>query len=404
MAPSLLDLPPELLDMIARQCDKDENDHSQDGLLQLRLTCREVERSTRRAWRSAYFTQRTVKLELKKIATLKSVADNPEFGKAVTRLKVLCVDDAKLSMLDPINGGGVVEGFLAQCTGVMSLAFHNLSNLETILFVPDGSGWTDRIAHDADGKVIDCSATFQAVLLAIQACGLRPRMIQIMPSFETQIYTGIACCDAMLRLKDCLSSLEVLALQLLSHSKVVDREIDRTLSGRYLAGAIGSMKSLRKLALSLEQSSISARTMEAIATNMRLPCLSNLTIFTTTCYSSDLLRLLRAHCSTLKYISLINLHLSNENAQHGFRIILEEIGKRFMCECLTVSFIESRYGQAKFLGMWSNAKRRGVTAGGGNLKIGTSEKEVDLYGVESVKAGVSEMLDCLTWVHVPSDD
>ena len=166
----LQDLPPELFQIVAEQCDWNASTSAKTDLLQLRSTCRYIESGTRAVWRQAHFSARLVKLCTRQLAKLKDIADVSELATAITELQVRCVDDLLLpdiEPLDPHEPSSSVENLLLQCATSMTMVFQKMKSLDSIPFEVDEDYEHDSFVH--------CSQTFAAVLSAIQACGIWPR-------------------------------------------------------------------------------------------------------------------------------------------------------------------------------------------------------------------------------------
>ena len=167
MAPSLQTLPCKLLELIGTSCKASED------LEGLRLTCRNVQAATRRAWFSAHFSLRNIAWDIALLSRLLDVSKVADLAAAVTDSNVFCEDDNTLALPTTPSGSDIL-----QCCPLLVLIFQGLTNVNRFGFV--------YVSQEGPGshETITFSTTFSAVMFAVQSCGLRPKDIRAYPFKE----------------------------------------------------------------------------------------------------------------------------------------------------------------------------------------------------------------------------
>lgn len=352
MAAIILKLPPELLHSIAECC---EGNHwidypGDEPLLQLRATCRAIEQATRREWLRKYFTYRYVMLDPVKLQQLRIVAQLPEFAAVITGLTVLSLDDRMHTMLEQHGSTTTRHIHTLRCASLMAMAFQCLRNLETVEFSWREENAAARIAG-SDERWINFSATFANVMFAIQACGLQPTFVNATSlCFGLANRGGIGNLSMLPQLKNCFSGLRRLRLSVITDTLILDDNTDVERPGYYLIPALNSMTTLETLELELQCTVPGASAFAAIADNVYLPSLCDLTIARSGFGTRRLNQVLQRHSRSVKRVTVDNVRLT-EAGNSDFRKLLEDMRDRLELHMLRMYSIRNRHGRIGFSGM-----------------------------------------------------
>jgi hypothetical protein len=194
-----------------------------------------------------------VDLESGKLAQLKEIGAVPDLARATTTLVIRCKDDSKL--LDVQYGISQPSAELFELSFKVLLALQNFGNVTTIKFKPEEQDWDEEQDCEepriVDGEPIDFTNTYSLVILAAQACGLRPHEI----IWSSVFFDGefkITTCEAIQRMAECFSNLRTFELCLADHN----RSQSLRSFAKDLAIGLNVMQSLSRLSLDFSPSFI----------------------------------------------------------------------------------------------------------------------------------------------------
>ncbi|KAK3701699.1 hypothetical protein LTR37_015352 [Vermiconidia calcicola] len=390
MAPCLQSLPPELAEIISEDCLVSGDPLS---LLALRLTCREIERSTRRTWVRYFFTWRKVELDSAKLNKLQEIMDVPELASAVTALHIFCKDDGKLGDIEDsrtrLTQASPVA--LVMYPSKLALAFRNMHNLQDIYFQPHNDVAGNDIDY-ASRIVIDYSATLAVVMSALHACDLRPTTVSDYQDGDSRL--GIVRCRSMTQLAACFSKLETLEMNVFDANNLTDS----AMFGARLTAGLNSMRSLTTLHLGFSRGRGSDMVFQTLAEAVFLPSLAWISLQALDCTFEDLTLFLCKHAATLQECGLFDIRLQDRQRLDLFTQLLELLHKSFHLERLNLMDMRDLTGIYLFSGM--------------EQAVGYDEPDEDAYALvehlaeyvfetlDEVKHALNEMLKCVTWVEV----
>jgi hypothetical protein len=88
--PCLLNLPPELIEQIYNPF---ENDDDEDNMIDFRLTCKYIEKSTRRSFRRWHFAWKVIKMNDASIERVCVTMQTPDLANSIEELEIHAEDD-----------------------------------------------------------------------------------------------------------------------------------------------------------------------------------------------------------------------------------------------------------------------------------------------------------------------
>jgi hypothetical protein len=115
--PCLLDLPPELIEQIYDPC---ENDDDQDNMIDFRLTCKYIEKSTRRSFRRWHFACKDITMDDASIERFCVMMKTPGIAKSIEEIEIHADDDGTRARRARETNSGVETSSVDHSTLFMS--------------------------------------------------------------------------------------------------------------------------------------------------------------------------------------------------------------------------------------------------------------------------------------------
>ncbi|TKA69566.1 hypothetical protein B0A55_08014 [Friedmanniomyces simplex] len=361
MATSLAELPPELLEMIAAELEE---------------------------------TNQLISLRSAKISELEDICNVPRLAAQVKRLEVLCDPEEELARI-PTGFHGLAEPDHESFASAVGLALQHCPNLKEIDFTDQKSDAPTKPAKwgpDLLELHFDISATFAAVMSALEAQGRRPVAVRIYTRGTSEV--GIVETGRLPYLTSSLTMTEVLAVNVLTHPN-----LNSTIGpkiGSDLSITLQRCLHLKTLSLGVAYGSQACATFHHIASSVRLSCLEDFTLFYTSCDDHDLSLFLLAHSTTLQRCTFDFLKIC-ESSPTGVADILDLMRTRLRLSKVIVQNLEAMDCIIDFPGTVSDAGEMfcfDTTDEGGWLDV-VRERKVLLEGHDEVQQGLPQMQKCL---------
>lgn len=338
MAASLAALSPDLLGIIADFCLEFEREDR--SLLDLRSTCRWVEAGLRSKWIDAYFSCRVLDLDAAKLAEATAVGTIPEFARATTVLEVQCRDESKIKQFNSEHDNTQPSAEILDLSFRLLAALQYYKNIKTIEFIPTRDG-INETRSDSDGLVIGYSATFSFIILAVQACGLRPESIfTVHPKDEEfPCVFELTSSEFMPQLRDCFSALKLFRCRLAVH----DTERGVSDFAHDFALGLNLMQSLTSLTLDFHASTddgLAAIFFKELNFTVRLPQLAGLHLRGLSCSVQDLISFIIKHAATLERCTLALITATEDVAMLLYRTLLGDIQSKCKLSYLSVRWLK----------------------------------------------------------------
>lgn len=231
--PSLLELPPELIQQIYDSYQCTWYLHQMGSL---RLTCRYIEKAVRRSFRLSYFNHQVIRPEEDSIERFCALAKIPDLAKSVTSIKFMACDDAmtceekaknichgvQVTSVDPpaialpdqlarllpttlLTHSGALLAALVATENVTHVAFRDNYEMPTFRFS----------SAPSDDHFWNVTATVDFVLLLMTRAARLPKSIVTAP-FDDSPRTGLIDASILVTRKPSLLKLESLQLSFIN--------------------------------------------------------------------------------------------------------------------------------------------------------------------------------------------
>ncbi|KAK5745296.1 hypothetical protein LTR17_001457 [Elasticomyces elasticus] len=181
MAPVLVGIPMEMLEMVAKSLDPDDD----DSLLKLRSVSREARSKLQKLFVRTYFTTRSVFFMKSKIRELEDIASYSELASRVTDLDVICEPSTSKTP----DWGVTFDDTARQpdftaLASPLSVLLAKFPWLATISFV-EGYYATESKDDQRPTYRWDFDATFQATMAALALVGIQPTTMRTDMGWES---------------------------------------------------------------------------------------------------------------------------------------------------------------------------------------------------------------------------
>ncbi|KAK5676559.1 hypothetical protein LTS10_010860 [Elasticomyces elasticus] len=407
MAPSLVDLPKELLEMIVEA----STEGQRDLISCLRSTCREIQQNLDKLFAKAYFTVRYVYLDELKLREVCALSNVPLLATQVKTLMVICrpVKDAKYLACHVGGGRRTWEDF--------DLALQRLINLKQIVF-KDTTTYEATENHWVDVSrfhPIDVSIAFATFMLAIERRKIRLKAIHF--------YCYGGCSDlhclrsaflddteSLLHLDSTLTSLELLRIKLLPTGfSPMGRRKQRTWlttcragtkAGKHLGSALRRCPELKDLVLQCSAHDGGLTAFHQLVSAVSLPKLQNFTLSNSRCMVKDLMLFLTQHHATLRQCILHTLDLG-EDDPNCFKDLLKLIGESMNLSQLALNQLEIGRFLIDFPAKYTTATVCEINWANNpdpeGWMVVTMDRDVLLEGHQEVQYSLLYMQECITF-------
>ena len=251
-----------------------------------------LQAATCREWLRAYFTNRNVWLDTRKLSELTQIGKEPELARCVNCLTIHCKDESTLVDIlehDEALEYPVQSTTFLQCAPVVALALRNLTNLKRLCFAGSEMDESDRSDMNA-------SAAFATVLSAIKACNLRPQGVYL---YSLHPYRGMYFKPWTVMQSFGAALTKLTHLQTRSMLDDLDEFLgDIVTASSRLSFTFNQMRSLRSLELSFEAPS-NSNFFEFLDCSLYSPSLHDFILDSSYCTLSDMAKFLSRHLRTL---------------------------------------------------------------------------------------------------------
>ncbi|KAK4890707.1 hypothetical protein LTR27_010634 [Elasticomyces elasticus] len=397
MAPSLVDLPKELLEMIVEA----STEGQRDLISCLRSTCREVQQNLDKPFAKAYFTVRYVYLDELKLREVCALSNVPLLATQVKTLMVICrpAEDAKYLAFHIGIGQRTWTDF--------DLALQRLVNLKQIVF----KATTRYEAEDhwvgvTRYRPVEISMAFAAFMLAFERRRIRLKAIHFYcyggcSDLHCLRSVSLHDTESLLHLDFTLTGLELLRIKLLPAGfSVMESRDAGTRAGNHLGAALQRCPELKDLVLQSSAYPGGLTAFHQLASVVSLPKLQNFTFSNSLCMVKDLMLFLTQHHATLRRCVLDVLFME-EDDPNRFKDLLKWIGEQMNLSKLAMNQLEIGRFLIDFPATYSTATGSEVNWASDPDPDGwtmvSKERSVLLEGYQEVQSGLSRMQECITF-------
>ncbi|KAK3652321.1 hypothetical protein LTR22_011675 [Elasticomyces elasticus] len=292
MAPTLVSIPPELLEKVAKSLNPEDDDSN--ALLALRSVSRDTRSAVHKVFVRTYFTKRSVFFMKSKLCELEDIASSAELALRVTDLEVIC----EPSTTKTPDWGVTFEGTARQpdftaLASPLSVLLAKFPRLATISFVKDYYA-TEPKDDQCPTYRWDFDATFQATMAALAMVGIQPTTMRTDMGWESLGFDKDQSWFCLLPHLDFLHRLDL--------SLFLDRELGVNVDkiGMNFLLALQQCTVLEELSLELGYSNEVRDAFDCLASAVLLPQLRRFAFYHTACDTPTMMRFLNNHAATLK--------------------------------------------------------------------------------------------------------
>ncbi|KAK4951178.1 hypothetical protein LTR10_010150 [Elasticomyces elasticus] len=398
MAPSLVSLPLEVLEMIVDM----PTEGQRDLISCLRSTCREVQQKLDKFFSKAYFTVRYVYLDELKLREVCALSNVPLLATQVKTLMVIYrpAKDAKYLAFHVGDGRLTWNDF--------DLALQRLVNLKQIVFKDTTvhEATEDHRVGSARFQAVDISIAFATFMLAFQRRKIRLKAIHFYcygGCSDLHCLRSVRLDDTaiLLRLDSTLANLELLRIRLLPTvaSPWISGDAG-TKAGNDLGAALQRCPELKDLVLRCSIGAGALTAIHQLASAVSLPKLQNFTLSNSPCTVEDLMLFFTQHRATLRRCVLHTVFMG-EDDPNCFRDLLEFIGERMNFSKLGLAQLGIGHFLVDFIPMYCTIAMYEFNWADNSDPEGwilvNVKRSVLLEGHQEVQSGLARMQQCLTF-------
>ena len=411
MASSLESLPTELLAMIATECviKRDHEDPDVDALLLLRQTSRTIQGATRGVLLRTCFVCRYVFLSVAKLTELRDMSSIPEFSKRVNTLRFVCRskevllstrEGDQMQLIETAKNNPDREIHTLEAGFLLVAALRQFSGLRDIVFQDQMCKPKSPICPG--DLPVDVSDTIDFVLLALQACCLRPSKLWIIPSGSKSPNIAICNFRSISPFANVISAVESYRLVPGTRSVSDNRDMRPFETGQQIADNLRMMSSLNSLEIDFSQYRKGAKLLDTLAEHVHLEHLGSIRLARLNCDITAVTKILCNHAPTLTLCSLTAIASTKASHTAKYRELFVMLRDRFELRRLELKcLLADHRPRASILKF---PLLEGVTVGeepdeDGFMVVELSRK-VLLGGRKRVKKGIDDMLNSMQWVPV----
>ncbi|KAK3639605.1 hypothetical protein LTR56_012390 [Elasticomyces elasticus] len=391
MAPSLVSLPTELLEMIAEASAAS----GPDPVPVLRMTCREIQQKLDRRFTEFCFAVRYVCLDERKLRELCALSKVSRLATQVEALVVLCrpAEDARYVVFHFGSGWSTWKEF--------DLALQRLVNLREIDFtdMTMEKAREDRLmGRPRPYGELDFSIAFATFMLAFEKRETTLRAITCYGQRDEKMRSvrpvGLSDTESLLHLNSALVALQSLTIKLLLPRYPRENGLDSGIkAGNDLCAALQNCPELNNLSLELSKGRDASAAFNLLATSALLPKLKRFDLWKSWCTIQDLTLFFSRHSATIQRCDLREVSMASHAGSSGFNDMLEFMGKKLKLSHLALSYLKLGRCYVEFPAMSTVYCDDGPDAEGWVMV--EIDERMRLNGHEEVQEGIARMQECV---------